>query len=69
MNKLSAGGGELSQAAGFKDFQPWIQEADVFIFRAALSGTLQLPLLTAKCHKSLDLWYLNSHIKGFAHQQ
>lgn len=71
MNNLSAGGGKLSQARQqeLRIFSLWIQEADIFIFRAALSGTLQLLLLTAKCHQSLELWSPNSHIKGSAHQQ
>lgn len=60
VNKLGSGGGKLSQAVGFKDFQP-------VDFRAALSGTLQLPLLTTECRKSPDCWSPDSHRNGPAH--
>lgn len=54
MNKLGAEGGKLSRRQGLRIFSLWIQETEALIFRAALSGTLQLPLLATKCHKSLD---------------
>lgn len=70
MNKLSAEGGMLSRQQDLRIFSLWIQEAKVLIFRAALSGTLQLPLLTTKHHKSPDCRSLNSLVNGpICHQQ